>query len=283
MRISGKERKSVKYFTLAAVFITAGFWSSEAFSLDVMGPPAAGTENGMFEAGIEYTNSKMDLEFHNGLYSEYIDGVFDNWGEALDITLRDLKINRTYAKFGYGFYNNAEVFLRLGGFNAKFGDSIWEDSEQFDSGPELAAGGGIKLTFFRNGKMKLGGLFQLNTSHFDGRLEASHWAAADSVEINLTEAQLAAGASYACNEHLTIYGGPFLHFINGDISDEFSQVDSGTGGLLTSKYTWDIKQESALGGYIGAQMSFNENCSFNLEYQQTADASAFGIGLLLKF
>ncbi|MBN1973120.1 MAG: hypothetical protein JW787_05740 [Sedimentisphaerales bacterium] len=283
MKTKSSKRRGEKLLSLMLVLVTACLWNSEAFSMDLMGPPTASLEQGWFNAGIEYTNTKMDLELYNGVYSEYLDGIFDNWGEALDITLKDLKINRTYARVGYGITDNAEVFLRLGGMNAKFGDAIWEDSEKFSSGAEFAAGAGVKLTFYEEDNLKLGGLFQFNGASFDGQLEASHWASSDFVEVDIGEVQLAVGASCECNEHLTIYGGPFLHFVGGQIDDQYSEVDSGTGGLLTSKYSWDIEEDSVFGGYFGAQMNFNENCSFNLEYQQTSDARAFGIGLIFKF
>ena len=269
--------------SLLIVLTIIGFWNSLAFSLDVMGPPAAGLEYGMFEAGVEYTNSKMDLELKNGIYTDYLDGVFDGWGDAFDITLKDMKINRTYVTFGYGALSNLEVFGRLGGFNARFGDSIWEKEEKFYSGPELAGGAGAKVTFYEEDNFKLGGLLQFNSAEFDGQSNTPFLPSPDFVKINMTEIQLAVGPSCECNEHLTVYGGPFLHFVDGDLSDEYSEADSVTGGLFDTKYEWDIEQDSALGGYFGAQMNFAENCSFNIEYQQTADARAFGMSFLFKF
>ena len=272
-----------KLWLFGFIFMIAGFWSSAAFSLDVMGPPAAELEHGQFKAGIEYSSTKMDLELNNGIWVEYLDGIYDFSGEALDIKIKDLKLNRTYMNLGYGVSDDFEAFLRIGGFNARFGDSIWEDSEKFSSGAELAVGGGFKFTLFREGNLKLGGLFQANTSSFDGQLSASHWSASDFVDVDMSEVQIALGASCECNEHLSIYGGPFLHFVSGDLHDEYSQVDSGTGGLLTSEYVWDIEEESVFGGYFGAQIALDDNCSFNLEYQHTADAGAFGMSLLWKF
>ena len=283
MRTHHRKTKIKNILSLLIIFMIICFWNSEAFSLDMMGPPAAGLEYGMFETGVDFSNSEMDIELYNGIYTDYIDNVFYDWGEALDVTLKDLKINRTYVQFAYGVYDNAEVFARLGGANAKFGDSIWENSEKFDSGTELAAGAGVKLTFFQEGNLKIGTLFQFNTGSFDGQLTSPYLSSSDFVKLHLTEVQLAVGASCQCNENLTIYGGPFLHFVGGDISDEYYEIDSGTGGLLKSKFKWDIEQDSALGGYIGAQINFAENCSFNLEYQQTSNSHALGMNINFKF
>jgi hypothetical protein len=285
MKTSHFNRKSKNRLSFLISLGIICFLNLNAYSLDVMGPPAAELEQGWFNAGIEYTNSKMDLELSNGFYTDYLDGDWFESGSAYDITLKDMKTNRTYVRLGYGIMDNAEVFLRIGGLNAKFGDSIWEDSERFDSDAELAAGAGLKLTFYEEGNLKLGGLFQFNVASFDGQLKASDWVSGDFVEINMSEAQLALGASCKCNEQLTIYGGPFLHFVNGDIHDEYSELstDPNYPGLWTSEFDWDIQGKSVFGGYVGAQINFAENVSFNLEYQQTADARALGMGLIFKF
>ena len=285
MQAQRTKRKGKKLPLILIVLAIISVWNSQAFSLDVMGPPAAGLEYGMFEAGVEYTNSKMDLKLENGYYTDYVDGFLYDWGDALVITLKDLKINRTYATLGYGVYDNAEIFARLGGLNARFGDTIWEDSEKFYSGPELSGGAGVKLTFYEEDNVKLGGLFQFNSTSFDGELKSPYWPASDFVKIDLSEVQVAVGASCRCNDNLTVYGGPFLHFVDGDLRDNSSQLsaDPNYPGLFTSEFNWDIRQDSSLGGYIGAQMNFAENCSFNVEYQQTADARAFGMSLLFRF
>ncbi|MBN2591242.1 MAG: hypothetical protein JXA96_15365 [Sedimentisphaerales bacterium] len=275
--------KCRKLYSLLFVFFVACICNSQVFAMDIMGPPTAEHEQGWFDIGIEYSHTKMDIDLYNGYYTDFLDGALYDWGDAQEITFKDLKINRTYVRFGYGITDNAEVFLRLGGLNAKFGDTIWEDSEKFSSSAELAAGAGVKLTFYDEGNLKLGGLFQFSTASFDGQLESPNWLTSDFVEVEMTEVQIALGASCKCNENLTIYGGPFLHFINGDISDNMSVLSTSPAGLLTSEFEWDIEQSSVFGGCIGAQISFSEQSSFNIEYQQTADASTFGMGLVFKF
>lgn len=274
-----------KHYSIAFILLAVCLFNSKAFSLDVMGPPVGGHEQGWFDVGIEYSNTKMDLDLYNGYYTDYLNGALFDWGDALDITMKDLKVDRTYARFGYGIADNAEVFLRLGGLKSRFGDTIWEDSEEFDSGAELAAGAGIKMTFYEEENLKLGGLFQFGTASFDGQLESPNWLTSDFVEVDMTEVQLALGASCKCNENLTIYGGPFLHFVNGSISDKMSELsdDPNYPGIFTSEFDWDIQEKSSFGGYIGAQINFNEQTLFNIEYQQTADARAFGMSLIFRF
>jgi hypothetical protein len=256
---------------------------STAFALDPMGPPAAGLKQGQVKAGVDYAYSKMDLELSEGTWIEFLDGVYFDSGDATSFTLKDFKVNRVYANLGYGAADICELFLRLGGTGAKFDDSIWQDGEDFETGTDFAVGGGVKVTFFEDGGLKLGGLFQANGAEFDGKLDAPHWSASDLVEVDLVEAQIAVGATYTWADRVSVYGGPFLHFVSGDLDDTFSEVDAGTGGLLTSEYYWEVNEDSVFGGYIGAQLEFTENCSFNIEYQRTAAADAFGASLMLRF
>lgn len=265
------------------IFFIISFGGTTAVALDPMGPPAANMEHGQFSVGADFSHSNTDLELTNGVWTENLDGAFYDWGEAVDLTLKDFKVDRGYVRLGYGITDNCEAFLRVGGSRAEFGDFIWEDSENFDSRAEPSLGLGVKATFFDGGNFSFGGLFQANWAGFDGKLNASHWAAPDFVEIDMTEVQIAAGMTVMLSDRVSIYGGPFAHFIDGDLKDTFSAIDSGTGGLLTSQYQWDIEEDSSFGGYLGTRMELTENCSLNIEIQHTASADAFGAGIVWRF
>jgi len=275
--------KTGKFYLSIFASIIFGFFCPAVFALDPMGPPATDIEKEQFKIGVDYSHSNMDLELNNGTWIEYLDGIFYDWGEAVDLTLKSLKINRGYANFGYGIVDNCEVFLRLWGSNVKFGDSIWEDSEKFNSRAESAIGFGVKATFFEECNLKLGGLLQANWAELDGKLYAKHWAASDFVEADIAEIQIAVGATCMLSDRVSVYGEPFLHFIDGELKDIFSEVDTGTGGLLTSEYSWDIEKDSAFGGYLGTQVKITQNCSLNIEFQHTAAADAFAAGVACRF
>ncbi len=275
--------KTGKIYLSVFTFIISGLYCPAVFALDPMGPPATDIEQGQFKIGADYSHSNMDLELNNGTWLEYLDGIFYDWGEAVDLTLKNFKINRGYTNLGYGIADNFEAFFRLGGSNAKFSDSIWEDSEKFDSRAEPAIGFGIKATFFEEYNLKLGGLLQANWAGYDGKLNAKHWAASDFTEVDITEIQIAVGITCILSDRVSVYGGPFLHFLDGELNDIFSEVDTGTGGLLTSEYSWDIEQDSTFGGYLGTQMELAENCSLNIEFQHTATADAFAASFSWRF
>ena len=273
-----KAGNSRSIWLLGFVLMVGG---SAAFALDPMGPPTAGLRQGQFEEGIEYSYGTMDLKLNNGIWIEQLDGVFYDSGNADSLTLRNFKTNKAYFNLGYGIIDGLDVFLRLGATNVTFGDSIWEDAEKFDNHADFTVGCGIKATFYEHDNLKLGGLFQASWAEFDGQLNAAHWAAADFVEMSVTEIQVAVGPTYKLADHISIYGGPFFHFVVGDLDDKFSEASG--GGLLTSKYSWDVNESSIFGGYIGAQVDIAENCSFNIEYQQTAAADALSVGFVWRF
>ncbi len=273
-----KAENSRSIWLLGFVLMVGG---SAAFALDPMGPPTAGLRQGQFEEGIEYSYGTMDLKLNNGIWIEQLDGVFYDSGNADSLTLRNFKTNKAYFNLGYGIIDGLDVFLRLGATNVTFGDSIWEDAEKFDNHADFTVGCGIKATFYEHDNLKLGGLFQASWAEFDGQLNAAHWAAADFVEMSVTEIQVAVGPTYKLADHISIYGGPFFHFVVGDLDDKFSEASG--GGLLTSQYSWDVNESSIFGGYIGAQVDIAENFFFNIEYQQTAAADALSAGFVWRF
>ncbi|MBN2315331.1 MAG: hypothetical protein JXM79_15490 [Sedimentisphaerales bacterium] len=267
---------------LSVIFTMFGLSASTAVALDPMGPPVAGMDAGQMQVGGEYSYSRMDLELFDGRWVEYLDGVFSAAGTAMDFDLKDFKAHRAYVNVGFGPTDYFDVFVRLGGTEAEFGDSIWLDQEDFESSTDVAIGGGLKATFYENGPLKIGGLVQANWSEYNGTLFASDWLAADHVTIEIAEVQAAVGAAFTWAERFTVYGGPFVHFVSGDLDDTFSEVDGGTGGLLRSEYSWEIEEDSIFGGYFGANVDLTENCSFSVEYQITGAADAVGLSLLWR-
>lgn len=251
------------------------------FALDPLGPAMSTLRQGEGSVGFDYSYSQMDFELNDGTWVEHLDGVFFDAGEADTFTLKDFRMHKAYATFGYGLVDGVEVFLRLGGADANFGDSIWQDHETFDGDTAVAVGGGIRATFYKEGRLRFGGLIQTSWTKLDGELWADHWASADSVEIELTEIQYALGLTYELADGSFIYGGPFYHYLHGDLEDKFSE--SVDGSLLTSKYSWNVEQRSELGGYIGVQLGPGQNASLNVEYQHTSSADAICAHLMFRF
>ena len=262
-------------------FLVIALTSSGTFALDPMGPSTTGLRQGEYDIGIDYSMSTMDIELTQGKFTELLNGSLNDSGEAESFKLKDFEMNKFYVNLGYGIWDYCDIFLRLGGVNTEFGDSIWEAGEEFDSGTNLSFCIGSRATFYEDGDLKIGRLIQLSWANMDGDLKAPQWAEADSVDMDLMEIQFAVGPTYTLAEGISIYGGPFFHFVGGNLEDNFSEASG--GGLYTSKYSWEIEETSNFGGYFGIQIDNAEYTFFNLEYQHTSGANAIGLSIIWRF
>ena len=91
-------------------------------------------------------------------------------------------------------------------------------------------------------------------------------------DVEIYEFQVAVGPSYNVGG-LCFYGGPFFHFIDGELDLEFL-------GLTAS---YDIEQKSEFGGYGGLAWNIDESTSVAVEYQATGDADVIALGLVHRF
>ena len=216
---------------------------SQAFGLTLMGPPMAELEQGQNGLGLNLSYSEMDIE-------ESALGLTD--------TLKDVESFSYLVNLGYGVTDNWDFFVRLGLTDIEY------DDIDFDGSSEFAYGFGTKATFIQQDSVVWGGLIQILW------LESDDDILGIDVEIDYYEIQIAFGPTYEVNG-TSIYGGPFLHFIDGDI-------DYGILGIKS-----DIEQESEFGGYIGLNAELAENTNWQIELQFTGDAYAICTGIGWKF
>ena len=268
-----------KTWLLGLVLLMVSLGGSAALALDPMGPPAARLKPGQGGGGIDYSRSEMDIELSGGKWTRHLDGVFLDSGEALSETIKDFQADRAYLNLGYGIAKDWDAFLRVGATTAEFGDSMYGQGEKFDGSTDFAIGGGIRATIYEKDRLSIGGLVQVNWAKFDGKLKASGWPVYNYIEADIRETQIAIGATYVWTDRVSIYGGPFAHYIHGGFDEALSQAYPG-GGLVTTKYSWDIDEGPTYGGYIGAQILVAEHCFFNIEYQYTSDADAYCASLI---
>ena len=281
-RIPSKTENVRKIWLLGLALVITGLGGSNVYALDLMGPPTVDLEKGMFRGGIEYSFSSMDLDLIEGKATVYSDGDFLGSGTVDSLTIKDFQVNTLYAAVGYGIFENCEVFLRMGAANATFGDSLWEEGEEFDSNIDFAIGAGVKATFYEGFNWKIGAIFQINRAELDGQVDSSSWSIPQPqfVEITTTEMQIAMGASYMYSSRVSIYGGPFAHFISGNFDYNFNKI---TETVDTGEYSWKINDGPTFGGYLGAQIEIIKNCSANIEYQHSSNADVFGAHIMMKY
>jgi hypothetical protein len=265
-------------FGLALVVVS--LISSTAYALDPMGPPAAELLKGEYKIGLDLSISSQDLDMEQGTWTLMTNGTPSGSGTVNLGTLNDFETYRAYTSFGLNVTRNWEAFLRLGGTRAELGDEFWSDGEEFESLTELTFGGGLRATFYEEIAWKIGGLVQATWNEYDGKVDASHWPGPHFLEIKMFEVQAALGATYLFSDRFSVYAGPFLHMIYGDMDYVYSEAD---GGYLNTWYfNWDIENAINYGGYLGAHIQVDRNCTFNIEYQQTGNANAIGASLMWR-
>ena len=249
------------------------FCSNVAFGFDPMGPPKAVLSKGQPSWGIEYLYGKMDIEAGAAFGLSEVD-------------IKDIEINRIYGTVGYGFSNDLEIFARVGVAAADV-DRGANTADHFgaligSSDFGLLIGGGARATLFTWKDISVGLLAQVSLvqlDDFDGN-SGTLWGEPTSLstELSMTEVQLAVGPTWNCTEDFSIYGGPFLHFIDGT-----ADLTATTAGFSPLQDSVDISQRGVWGGYIGASMRFCEspNINCNVEFQATGAGYGAAIQLVI--
>jgi hypothetical protein len=262
-----------KLFYLAIAFVVSGLCGSAAFAFDPMGPPTAG-QRGLGRAGIgvEYVWSNMDVE------AEGISSL-----DILTDTIKHFKAGKTYANLGLGASDGSEIFLRLGVGEADpdRGDNTDNIGGYLGKSDEcFLLGGGAKFTLCKNENISWGLLTQMSWTKFDFDEESNTingHSTTLTTDADFYEFQIAVGPTVALNNALSVYGGPFLHFITGEL-----KLD-GTIDGSDSKITSDLEQESILGGYVGLQLDFNPHTAMSAEFQATEAGYAIGGSLRYRY
>jgi len=228
------------------------FAVGRALALTPMGPPRAELEKGKRSLGFLFSSSEMDLDIS---------------GYGMTEEMSDTESTAYLVKAGYGLSDGFEIYSLLG-----FADMT---SEDYKGNSEFAWGFGTKFTLAESAQVTWGGLFQMVSLSSDGSISGDvpgfGWQTID-VDVQLYEIQIAFGPTYT-TEAFSIYGGPFLHFVSGDLD----------GSALGVTVEFDIEQKSEFGGYVGTQFELNKSTAVFIEHQMTGDASAIAGGFVWRF
>ncbi len=274
---------------LVIAIILFCFYSQAVFALDTLGPPVARLKKGQFSAGVDYSCSDTDFRAKGKSKQYWIDMFFGRVRveKKHSFRIRDVKINRVYGDIAYGINDKWEVSLYLGGANTDVKD---------DQSRDFAIGFGTRVTFYDKNNLKLGAVaaFSWLRSHYDS-MAVPHqplspaWPSPIMMAgtLSLCEIQIAIGANYELRKSVSIYGGPFLHFADGDLCLKDPNPPNPISipeapRLLYLKNSYDIDEVSYFGGYIGAEIDIAKNISYNIEYQHTAAADALGMKLICR-
>ena len=278
------EKKIVLFvFTLLLLSV----FNSVVLALSPMGPPKALLGQDQWGVGIEYGHQTMDLEAA-GKVTETMPEFDFVAVRKVKHNINDLKLNIVMAKAGYGINDNWDAFVRLGLADAKgdieqiYPDNAKDKFKGYDGSFGFGWGFGTRATFWQDDELSWGGLFQITWLEPD---ESSISLSGDpeisgDAEIDIREIQIAIGPTWRVDDNIRIYGGPFLHFVDGDL-DISGRTDLGTE--ILTEATGDIEEKSQFGGYVGTHLDVDENTSCFIECQLTGDAWGIGIGAARRF
>ena len=238
--------KTVLYL-LCFVFVVACLLSSSALALTPIGVPAATLEQDQFAAGFSFSKSTIDAEVS---------------ALGFQALIKDVEIDTYMANLIFGAHENWEFQIDLGVMNAEYADS--------SSNGDFAGGLGVRTTWVQDGNYKLGSVVAVHfyESSTSGTYNGLDWQETD----KWTEVQVAIGPSYDFG-NLCLYGGPFLHIIDG--TGDYSENGFSFSG--------DFEQDDMFGGFVGVTFEPGYQATFGIEYQKTGSADALSFSILWRF
>jgi len=272
-----------KFVLPILILIVLVLSSTNTNALDMLGSPASEIRTEQFNIGLEYSLSSTDFSLVNGTWTEEITGQPDGSGDAIDVVLSDFETDKVNLYFGYGIERNWELFVRLGTSSAEFGDSLFKQSESFESDGTPSLGAGMRMTLVDDRDFKIGAVAQIGWTKYNGRLDAPQWDSPGFATMDLKEFQATIGAQYRWIDGIYIYGGPFYNYVMGEYDFEYVSFDNGISEFVTTKYSWDVETSSSFGGYIGTKVDLGGESYLNLEYQMSSDSSVIGANVVFKY
>lgn len=263
-----------------------------------MGPPIAVLGEGQWSLGGEFAHEQIDLQGSGTFQSVYLlEGteVFD-FVETQEFT--DVEVNMFFGTLAYGVCDNWNLFVRVGA--ADMQDDITATADvvdygipgeyslgQLDSSYGLAWGAGTRATFCRSGPWSFGGLAQV--TWFDPGDSDIEYAdpvvppgeatlvQVGEASIDFWQTQISLAVAYEM-EAVRVWGGPFVQFIEGDFERSGSILFDGQNFGDTFDASGDIREESQIGGFVGASVELGEQWNLWGEGQITGDSWLVGVG-----
>lgn len=250
------------------IIVTIGtmLMSTQVLAFDIMGPTTSRLkDSGKPSVAVEYFWSSMEIDADSistlGLTSDTID---------------DFELNKITANLILGMGEGSEIFFRFG-----VADADPDNNDDWGGIPDhirssdevLLLGGGAKWTLYDDANFGWGLLTQVSWAKYDFDGKSYSVGVHDvtlSPEFEIVEVQIATGPTIKLNKDITIFGGPFLYFLNGDA--DFEGIIDGSPGTISA----DLDQESLLGGYIGTEFKLGQNAVLSFEVQATSGSSGIG-------
>lgn len=235
----------MKWTKLLIVLLVSGFCMAGP-----IGSPVSTLDDGQSSVAVDYMAQKQDVQIYGS-------GMFD----GLIPELRTDLISVTGSR-GVG---GLDVFARIG----------WADVEQNDG--DRVIGAGARATLIDWGDLKIGMTGQFNIMRLQTattvEIGKCWWKRTVNVnaDLDITETTLAIGPSYEMG-NLTVYGGPAVYRLDGDIETNSRLVEDGS-----------IKETTSVIGYVGGKLNLVDGIQITGEYQFASDFQAVGVGAIIPF
>jgi hypothetical protein len=275
--------KNVSAFRLSLMCLITLMMCSSANALDPLEPPASDILKWQLQAGFEYSFGSTDIKLRNGSFTAEAPGRPTVSDDAIDIDIDDIDSDKLNLYLGFGIKRNWELFVRLGGASAQFSHSTLGPLGKFDSDYAPSIGGGLRMTLLEDRNLKIGGVVQGSWTKSTGKITPSQFFSPSFITMDLTEIQVAMGALYQWTDYISFYGGPFYHYVIGDLEDQFAEYIDSEAYIVNEDYTWDIESDSDYGGYFGTRVEVDKNLFLSCEYQMTSSANTLAAGIMLKY
>jgi len=254
--------------------VVVGVFSAAAFAIAPMGPPMAPLPQGQFAVAAGYAYSDMNLE---------VSGPLTGLPQHSTAVLYDVQSNVYYGAVVYGIADDWNIFGAAGTADAEFpGDNT---TPNFEGGSDFAFAIGCKRTLAKDEESGTvwGTVFQYfrgssddvvttvsggGTTWGNGAISLPSDSRAEA-EVKWYELQLAAGPTIPVCDGVCLYGGPFLHLLEGDVEVKYA----------STRDEYEAEQNLELGAYIGAQVELGRpDALLGVEFLWTGEVWGVGVG-----
>lgn len=290
-----------KKLALAVIVMAGGVLGSVALAGGPLGPPKAYVGQGKWLVDFEYAREEMDMKacgmLSYGLDSDGGEGVSLDWTGLVDrFKIKDLGSNLFFASLAYGLCDTWDVYVRLGMADAKddVGQYFTSAEYNFDGSYGFAWGVGARATICERGPWSFGAVSQVTWVNPDDdkvsyayppEVGVTSDVIDGEIELDWRQFQVGLGVTYQA-DGWWVYGGPCWFFVNGDFDFDATEtvVEEGEPGNVwtdSMKGTFDLREESEFGGWIGVGCQLARATTCYAEVQLYDDAWVLGAGVAI--
>ena len=277
----------IVFFIAFLVLVELLSGANTVSALNLIGPPRSILKPEQNSLSVEISYSNMDLEAY-GEVGQTIYGTpqAERYGKY---EIENMKSLTPSVRLDTNIFENWDAFLRVGLTDAagdiseeQAGGATGTEFDDYDSDYGFSFGIGTRTTFFEQENTTWGASFQANWMNpGDSDItDKSDTNFSGTAELDYMEIQVAFGPTVQF-ENVRVYGGPFLHFVKGNL--DIAGVTSDGIGTMTLDISSDIREKSQLGGFLGAQWRLGDSSTLITETQFTGDALGASVSMSWKF